>query len=256
MKRRFQLLLGLLVTVLSTFAKSAENQFTCSRFKQDFATLVEQRQSFDVRILEECIEKHDIPDSQHYIGLVYLLGINTLPDYEQGILHLVDSVNSGNTKSLVALGDFYVINEDSEIFQQGVELLRLAMNDGSSDAVVSLSRLVQNGEIGPDSEIEDRFEKLFEEGTPDAVLLKVRLAIETSIKLNDEKFIEDVAKEANRVSKSNQLIGDVHYMVARAFITEGTKFYNVSRVISELNSAAQFGNEEALKLLAAIESRE
>lgn len=215
---------------------------------------MEKKEVFNVEKLEECLSKSDLVDSQHYLGLIYLHGINTPIDYEKGINYLFRSANEGNIKSLVALGEFYIIDDDFEMFTQGVELLKIGMERGNAGATMALYRLMVSNKIAQNNEVKEKYIELFTKGYDDAVLFRLQRAVKEAIKTDDANKISSAFEEISELNISSKAKGEIHFLLAKAYITENTAFHDMSRVKAELKKAQTFGHEEASRLVSAIEA--
>lgn len=241
-------------TLIFLTACSFKSYSDCLDFEKSLGDLVENKKVFNVEKLEKCLSKSDLEDSQYYLGLIYLLGINTPINYEKGINYLFSSANEGNIKSLVALGQFYIIDNDPEIFTQGVALLKIGMERGNDNAAMSLYRIMVSNDIAQDKDVKEKYIELFKKGYDEAVLFRLESAIKEAIKTDDANKISSAFEEFEELKLNPKTKGKIHFLLARAYITENTAFHDMSRVKAELKKAQNFGHEEASRLVTVIEA--
>jgi len=242
--------------LIMSFYANSEDLDSCTVFKNNISGLVVNEEQFDVAELEKCISTTEIPDSEYYLGLIYLHGINVLKDYEKGLTHLFNSANGGNLNALVALGEFYIIDNDAEVFNQGVSLLEMAMERGHKGSIIKLFSLMSAKRIPMSDAVTSKFESLVADNFSDAIVFQLNLAISESITTDDITIMEDVFSRLKLSELEDDVKGEIHYLIARAYITDGTSFYSIPRVKSELKTAALYGHQGAQKLLDGIEKIE
>lgn len=247
--------LMLLILTMSNLAHSkAEDK--CAVFKAHLANFVVNKKAFNVSDLEKCVLTNDIPNSSYYLGLIYIHGLNTKKDYKKGVTYLFNSAQKGNINSLAALGELYIIDDDKKIFNQGVILLELAAEKGNTEAIIKLYSLMHLQKIPFSEALANRFKGLIQANNDKAILYSLELAISKAIEQDNESEIKKFISALNFSEIGKETLGEIHYLLARAYISEETSFYSISKVKVELEKASEFGHQHAQKLLTGVKKIE
>lgn len=238
--------------VFSSFSDAVAKD--CKFIEKNFDKMIAERQVFDIHLLETCNSLKKLPNFKHNLGLLHLLGINTPININRGLSLLFESANSGNIDSVVAMGEFYILDENTEIFLQGVELLNIGFERGNASAKRTLYKLMSHKKIPYSYDIEYQFNQLIKNHDGEATLIEARLAVNKSITEDKECYIVDMLENIHVNKLDTKTKADLYYLIAQAYITKTTSFYDINYVVKYLKKAAENQHLEASELLDGLKS--